>query len=69
MPEVPVTVIVDMPGVAAVEAVKVSVLAVVALAGLKKAVTPAGRPLAARPTEPVKLLSAVTAIVLLPEAP
>lgn len=69
LPEVPVMVTVAAPRVAVLEAVRVSVLVVVALAGLKDAVTPAGRPVATRPTELVKLLSAVTVTVLLPEAP
>jgi hypothetical protein len=54
------------PTVAELEAVRVSVLPVVALAGLKDAVTPAGRPVADRSTDPVKPLSGVTVTVLLP---
>ena len=69
LPEVPVMVTSVAPRVAALEALRVSVLLVVALAGLKDAVTPAGRPVATRPTELAKLLSAVTVMVLLPEAP
>lgn len=69
LPEVPVMVTVARPRAAVLEAVSVSVLVVVALAGLKDAVTPAGRPVATRLTEPVKLLRAVTVIVLLPEVP
>ena len=67
LPEVPVMVTVAKPRVAVLEAVRVSVLLLVALAGLKDAVTPAGRPVAERATEPVKLLRAVTMIVLVPE--
>jgi len=69
LPEVPVMVTVAKPRVAVLEAVRVSVLLLVALAGLKDAVTPAGRPVADKATDPMKLLSAVTAIVLAPEAP
>ena len=46
LPDAPVTVTVAGPTVAALEAVNVSALVVVALAGLKDAVTPAGSPLA-----------------------
>ena len=69
LPDVPVMVTVAGPIVAALEAVRVSVLFVVALAGLKDAVTPAGRPLAERATDPAKLLSGVTVMVLVPLAP
>src|SRR5262245_27031003 len=54
-PEVPVTVTVLMPVAAVAEAVRLStVLAPAVLAGLKAAVTPAGRPLAVNETAPVK---------------
>ena len=69
LPEVPVMVIVAGTTVAVLDAVSVKVLAVVVLAGLKEAVTPAGRPVADKATELVKLLNAVTAIMLVPEAP
>ena len=69
VPDVPVTVTVAAPTVAVLEAVSVSVLVVVALAGLKDAVTPVGRPVAERATDPAKLLSAVTVTVLVPLAP
>ena len=69
LPVVPVMVTVAGPTVAVLEAVKVSVLVVVVLAGLNDAVTPAGRPLAVRPTELVKPLRSVTATVLVPLAP
>jgi hypothetical protein len=69
LPEVPVIVTVAAPTVAVFAAINVSVLDVVALAGLNDAVTPAGKPLAARLTEPLKPLSGVTATVLLPLAP
>ena len=57
------------PTVAVLAAVSVSVLVPVVLAGLNDAVTPDGRPLAARLTDPVKPLMSVTVIVLLPAAP
>ena len=69
LPDVPVIVTVAGPTVAVLEAVSVSVLVVVALAGLKDAVTPAGRPEAERATDPAKLLSGVTVMVLVPLAP
>jgi len=68
LPDVPVIVTVAGPTVAVLDAVRVSVLLVVALAGLKDAVTPAGRPLAERATDPLKLLSGVTVMVLVPLA-
>ena len=69
LPDVPVMVTVARPRVAVLDAVRVSVLLVVALAGLKDAVTPAGRPDAERATVPLKLLSGVTVTVLVPLAP
>jgi len=69
LPDVPVIVTVAGPTVAVLDAVRVSVLLVVAVAGLKDAVTPAGRPLAERETDPLKLLSGVTVMVLVPDAP
>ena len=69
LPDVPVMVTVAGPTVAVLEAVRVNVLLVVALAGLKDAVTPAGRPDAERATDPAKLLSGLTVMVLVPDAP
>jgi hypothetical protein len=69
VPDVPVMVMVAGPTVAVLEAVSVSVLVVVALAGLKDAVTPVGRPLAERATDPAKLLMPVTVMVLVPVLP
>ena len=69
LPDLPVMATVARPRVAVLEAVRVSVLVVVALAGLKDAVTPVGRPLADKPTDPAKLLRAVTVIVLVPAVP
>jgi hypothetical protein len=62
-------VIVDNPAVAVFATVRVRMLDVVALAGLNDAVTPAGKPLALRATEPLKLLMPVTVTVLLPLVP
>ena len=69
LPDVPVIVTVAEPTVAVLDAVRVSVLLVVAVAGLNAAVIPAGRPLAERATDPAKLLSGVTVMVLVPDAP
>lgn len=48
---------------------RVRMLVPVVLAGLKDAVTPAGRPLAARFTAPVNPFRSITAIVLVPLLP
>jgi hypothetical protein len=69
LPEMPVTVMVAGPTVAALETVNVRMLAPVVLEGLKDAVTPAGRPLADKPTDPAKLLMPLTAMVLVPLLP
>jgi hypothetical protein len=52
-PDTPVIMMDDVPVVAELLAVKVSVLVLVALAGLKDAVTPLGRPEAESPTLPL----------------
>jgi len=62
-PEVPVMVIVDVDEAAEGLAVSISVLVVVALAGLNDAVTPAGRPVAARATVPLKPCRGLMVIV------
>lgn len=69
LPEIPVTVTVAEPTVAVAEAVRVRVLELVVLAGLKDAVTPAGRPLAARLTAPLKPFRSITLMVLAPLLP
>lgn len=69
LPEAPVTVTVAGPTVAVLDAVNVSVLLPVVVAGLKDALIPVGSPLAVRVTAPVKPLMSVTATVLDPEAP
>ena len=69
LPEVPVMVIVAGPRVAVPDAVRVSLLLVVALAGLNDAVTPAGIPLADKATEPLKLLIGVIVMVLVVAPP
>ena len=68
LPEVPVMVTVTVPRVAELLAVRVSVLVVVVLVGLNAAVTPLGRPDAAKLTLPVNPLTAFTVIVLVPPA-
>jgi hypothetical protein len=60
---------VEVPAAAALLAVSVSALVVVALAGLKAAVTPVGRPEAVRATLPVKPFWGVMVMVLVPLAP
>jgi hypothetical protein len=55
--------------VAVLLAASVSVLVPVVLGGVNVAVTPLGTPEADRPTIPVKPLSAVTVMVLVPLAP
>jgi hypothetical protein len=60
---------VEVPTVAVLLAVRVNALVVVALAGLKAAVTPVGRPEAARATPAEKPFFGVTVIVLDPLAP
>ena len=69
LPEMPVTVMVAGPTVAVPETVNVSMLVPVVLVGLKDAVTPLGRPLADKPTDPAKLLMPLTVMVLVPAAP
>lgn len=69
LPEVPVIVSVDVAAAAEPAAVTVSVLLVMALAGLKDAVTPAGNPDTARFTAPLKPCCALTVTVLTPLAP
>jgi hypothetical protein len=62
-PEVPVMVTVDVPAVAELLAVKVTVLELVELAGLNEAVTPLGNPEAANVTLPLNGLISVTVMV------
>ena len=69
LPEVPMIVTFVVPATAVLEAVRVNVLVLLVLAGLNEAVTPVGRPLAVRATEPVKPPESVTVIVLVPLAP
>jgi len=66
LPEVPVMVTVEVPRVAVALAVSVSVLVVVVGLGLKTAVTPLGRPEAAKETLPLKPFCGVTVMVLVP---
>lgn len=67
--DVPVIVIADVAATAELAAASVSVLVVVALAGLNVAVTPAGNPETARFTAPLKPCCALTVMVLVPLAP
>jgi hypothetical protein len=67
LPEVPVMVtVVGPPAVAELLAVSVSTLVVAVLVGLNDAVTPLGRPDAARLTSPVNPFTSVTVMVLVP---
>ena len=69
VPETPVTVSVTVPVAAVLLAVRVSVLAEVALVGLKLAVTPEGSPLTERFTDPLKPFNGFTVMVLVPIFP
>lgn len=69
LPEVPVIVTVAAPVVAVPLAVSVSVLVVVVGFVLNAAVTPLGKPLAAKVTLPVNPFCGVTVIVLVPPVP
>src|SRR5208337_1686931 len=69
LPDVPVMVTVAAPVVAELLAVSVRVLVVVVAVGLKDAVTPLGRPEAAKLTLPVKPFWPFTVIVLVPLLP
>jgi hypothetical protein len=68
-PDVPVIVMVTVPSVAELLAVRVSVLDVVVPAGLNAAVTAVGKPVAERLTLPLNPFSGATVIVLFPLAP
>ena len=68
-PEVPVMVTVTVPADAVLLAVRVNVLVVAVLLGLKDAVTPLGRPDTDKLTFPVKLFTGLTVIVVEPLAP
>ena len=68
-PDLPVMVMVTVPRVALLLAVRVSVLVFVVLVGLNAAVTPAGRPEAERLTLPVNPLIGLTVLVLVPLPP
>ena len=69
LPDVPVTVTVDVPVVAVLFAVRVNVLELVELVGLNDAVTPLGRPEAEKLTVLVKPLDGFTVMVLIPLLP
>ena len=65
----PVMVTAKVPMLAAAPAVKVSVLVLLVLVGLKDAVTPLGSPETDKLTLPLKPLCGATVIVLVPLAP
>src|SRR5207249_3811399 len=69
LPDVPVTVTVTVPKAAVLLAASVRVLELVAVLGLKEAVTPLGRPEADRDTLLLKPFAGVMVIVLLPLEP
>ena len=69
LPEEPVMVTVTGPVVAVLLAVSVRVLVPVVLVGLNEAVTPAGKPEADKLTMPLKPLSALIVMALVPLAP
>ena len=69
LPEVPVMVTVAVPVVAVELSVKLSVLVEVVGFGLNDAVTPLGKPDAARVTLPLNPPTSVTVMVLVPAAP
>ena len=69
LPEVPVMVTGKVPTAAVLTAVKVSVLVVAVLLGLKEAVTPLGRPEADNVTALLKPFCGVTVMVFVPVAP
>jgi len=69
LPDVPAIVRMEVPSAAEVLAVRVSVPGLAVLAVLKEAVTPVGRPDAARATVPVKPFCGAMVMVLAPVAP
>ena len=69
VPDVPLTVKMTAPVVAALPAVSVNVLVLVVLLGLNDAVTPLGRPDADKLTLPLKPFCGATVMVLAPLAP
>lgn len=69
LPDVPEMVSVEVPGDAEAPALSVSVLALLAVTGLKAAVTPALKPDTARFTRPLNPLWPAIVIMLLPNAP
>lgn len=69
VPDVPVIVTVDVPAVAVALAVNVTTLVPVVGLVPKAAVTPLGKPVAARVTLPVNLFTSETVIVSVPVLP
>ena len=68
LPDVPLTITVAVPAVAAALAVKVRVLDVVVLTGLNKAVTPAGKPEMVMATAPLNPFAGTTVMEAEPVA-
>ena len=69
LPNVPVIVMVALPMVAVADAVSVNVLVLVVLVGLKKGMTPLGRPETDKLTGLLKPFCCVTVIVTPPLVP
>jgi hypothetical protein len=69
LPEIPVMVTGNVPVVAVLLTLTVSVLALVVLIGLNATVTPEGTPIAESVTLPLKPFCPITLITLLPLAP
>jgi hypothetical protein len=69
LPEVPITVTVDVPFAAVELAVKVNVLVVLAVLGTKVAITPFGKPEAEKVTLPLNPFDGVIVIALVPDVP
>ena len=69
LPDEPVTVTVAVPVVAALLAVSINVLVFFVLVGLNDAVTPLGKPDAAKLTLPLKPFCGTTVIVVAPLVP
>ena len=69
LPDVPAIVMVTVPRAAVLVAVRVKVVVLLVLMGLKEAVTPLGRPEADRLTLPLKPFWGVMVIMLVPLVP
>jgi hypothetical protein len=69
LPDFPVTVTVAVPTAALAVATKLNVLALAVLAGVKDAVTPAGKPETVNATDPLKPFAGTTTMAAVPVAP